>query len=211
MAIVGVMLPHTPPVVDSVNVVVAPIQRLGIGLDMVPAIGRGLTEIGLVWVADPQLLVTVYFMESKPAATPVTTPLATVALALLLDHAPAPPPDVSANVIVLPTQTLVIPFMVPALGNGRIVIALCAMAVPHIFDTEYNTVSIPTAIPDTTLPATVALVLLADHVPPVAVSESVIVDNKQTFVDPVIVPALGNGLTVTVVVAKDVPQLLVNE
>ena len=47
------------------------------------------------------------------------------------------------------------------------------------------------------------------QVPPVATSLNVVVDPAQTVVVPVIVPAIGNGLTVTVVVATAVPQLLV--
>ena len=47
------------------------------------------------------------------------------------------------------------------------------------------------------------------QVPPVTASFNVVAEPAQTVVVPVMVPATGNGLTVTVVVATAVPQLLV--
>ena len=50
-----------------------------------------------------------------------------------------------------------------------------------------------------------------DHEPPVIASASVVVAVGHTVAVPVMVPALGNGSTVTVVKMKAVPQLLVTE
>ena len=52
--------------------------------------------------------------------------------------------------------------------------------------------------------ATVVTVLL--HAPPVAASLNPVVAPAQTVAVPVMVPADGNGLTVTIVVAAAVPQ-----
>ena len=47
------------------------------------------------------------------------------------------------------------------------------------------------------------------HAPPVAASVNAVFAPAQTVGIPVIVPALGSGLTVTIRVAAAVPQLLV--
>ena len=59
---------------------------------------------------------------------------------------------------------------------------------------------VPAVDPNTTpVGRTVTLALLADHTPPGAGSVSVMDVPPQTFDGPDMVPALGNGLTVTVV------------
>ncbi len=69
-------------------------------------------------------------------------------------------------------------------------------------------VVVPAATPVTTPDAsTVATdVLLLVHAPPLTASERVIVAATQTLDEPEIVPAFGNGLTVTTWVAYAVPQ-----
>ena len=52
-------------------------------------------------------------------------------------------------------------------------------------------------------------VLALLHVPPETLSDSGVVEPAQTVVVPEILPAIGNGFTVTVAVALAVPQLLV--
>ena len=47
-----------------------------------------------------------------------------------------------------------------------------------------------------------------DHVPPLTASPRVVVAASQTAAVPVIVPALGSGLTVTTLVVTAVPQEL---
>jgi len=62
----------------------------------------------------------------------------------------------------------------------------------------------------TPLAAMVAMLVDADvQVPPVAVLLKVVVLPTQTVATPVMVAAVGSGLTVTVLVATSVPQLLV--
>jgi len=54
-----------------------------------------------------------------------------------------------------------------------------------------------------------ALALNTDQVPPAVPSVSDVVLPTHTVAEPVIVPAVGNGLTVMFCVAYAVPQLLV--
>jgi len=62
----------------------------------------------------------------------------------------------------------------------------------------------------TPLAAMVAMLVDAEvQVPPVAVLLKVVVLPAQTVATPVMVAAVGSGLTVTVLVATSVPQLLV--
>jgi hypothetical protein len=70
-------------------------------------------------------------------------------------------------------------------------------------------VSTPAVVPETTPPATVALLLLALHAPPAAASVNVIDEPTQTVDGPVMLPAFGNELTVMVFVAVAVPHPLV--
>ena len=70
-------------------------------------------------------------------------------------------------------------------------------------------VSPPAETPVTTPPTTVALALPVLHEPPKVPSVKVMIEPIHTLELPEMVPALGNGLTVTVEVAVAVPQLLV--
>ena len=134
----------------------------------------------------------------------------TVAIELsLLLH--APPVTASLKVIVEDSHTVVVPVIEPAFGNGLTVTAVVATAVPQLLVTEYDTFTLPAATP-VTIPAelTVAIeLLLLLHTPPVVASFNVVVADGQTVVVPVIVPAPGNGLTVTAAEVVAVPQLLV--
>ena len=64
--------PHEPPVVACVSDIAAPVHTLA-GPD-IAAREPALTEIILLVVAVPQLLVTVYTMVSVPTVTPLTIP-----------------------------------------------------------------------------------------------------------------------------------------
>jgi hypothetical protein len=89
-------------------------------------------------------------------------------------------------------------------------IAKLVVAVPHALDTVYTTVSIPSDTPVTTpVVLTVARVLVVLHVPPDAVSASVVVRPRQTALTPVMVPANGKGLTVIMCIATLLPHELV--
>ena len=79
------------------------------------------------------------------------------------------------------------------------VIAFVAAAVPQLPVTEYEMVTAPAVTPFTTPPITVALPLLALHVPPLTASVSVMFDPTLTLEAPVMVPVFV-VLTVTVVV-----------
>ena len=59
------------------------------------------------------------------------------------------------------------------------------------------------------LPIVATPVLLLLHTPPALALLRVVVEDAQTVVVPVIVPAFGNGLTVTTAVVLATPQLLV--
>ena len=147
-------------------------------------------------------------MVARPAVTPVTTPPATVAFALLLLQ--APPGAASVNVIVLPVQTAVGPVMVPVTSAAPTVITALAVADPQLLVTTYVIVSVPGVTPVTTPPETVAEALLRFHTPPGVASVNVIVEPVQTADGPVIVPAVGIPVltAITAVAAVD-PQELV--
>ena len=71
-------------------------------------------------------------------------------------------------------------------------------------------VDVPADTPPTVPPLTVATpVLVLLHMPPVAPSLNAVVEPAHTVAVPVMVPATGNGLTVTTCVAATVPQPLV--
>jgi len=105
------LLLHTPPLVELVNVVVKPTHTL-----VVPPIaaGFGLT-VKLVTAIQPVL--SVYVIVTTPSVMPVTVPdvepmVATAVLLLL--H--TPPLVISVNVIVKPTHTLLVPPMAAGFG-----------------------------------------------------------------------------------------------
>jgi hypothetical protein len=72
-------------------------------------------------------------------------------------------------------------------------------------------VAVPAVMPVTVpvLPTVATPVAVLLHVPPVAASLKPVAEPTHTDAVPVMLPADGNGLTVTVVVAADVPQPLV--
>ena len=150
-------------------------------------------------------------MIALPAPIPIVTPPLTIAtLVLLLPH--TPPLIALLNVVDEPTHSDVAPVIVPATGNGLTVITCVSTAVPQPFVTEYEIMTLPAATPLTTPPLTVAVKsLLLVQVPPPVALLNVIDDPTQTDVKPVIVPATGNGLTVTICVSTVVPQLFVTE
>ncbi len=72
-------------------------------------------------------------MVAVPAAIPVTTPAVTVALELLLLH--APPAAASVRAVVAPVHTADAPLIEPASGAGLTVMAFVATAVPQLLVT----------------------------------------------------------------------------
>ena len=65
----------------------------------------------------------------------------------------------------------------------------------------------PVTFPEASTVAIVVLLLL--QIPPLMVGASVVVAPGHTVVVPVITPAVGAGLTVTVAVVNAVPQLVI--
>ena len=131
-----------------------------------------------------------------PAATPVTTPVPepTVAwLVLLLDHVPLP--VASLNVVVLPTQTFVVPVM-DAGFELTVTIAVAVQPVP----VEYVMVAVPPETPVTTPveEPTVATPIEPElHVPPLVPSVRRVVEPIHTDESPPIGATNGNGLIAT--------------
>ncbi len=70
-------------------------------------------------------------MVAVPAATPVTTP---AALTVAMDIEPlvqVPPVAVSARVVLAPTQTAIVPVIVPGDGSGVIRTNFVALTEPQ--------------------------------------------------------------------------------
>jgi hypothetical protein len=82
---------------------------------------------------------------------------------------------------------------------------LVATAVPQILVAEYEIVTVPAAIAFTNplLPTVAIAVLLLVHIPGAPLLEYVPVEPSHMLPEPEIVPALGDGFTVT----ETLPQL----
>lgn len=110
-----------------------------------------------------------------------------------------PPETVEDNVVLLPTQTVVLPEIVPALGSGFTVMVV---VVKQPVGKVYVTVTVPADTPVNTPVVEAIDAVDVDEelqVPPPAELVSVIVEPTQTDVGPPILP--GNGLTVTIAVS----------
>jgi hypothetical protein len=73
-------------------------------------------------------------------------------------------------------------------------------------------VDVPVAIPETRPvadPIVAAAIFTEVQIPPPTASLKAVAEPGQTVDIPVIVPALAEGLTVTIIVAADIPQPLV--
>ena len=141
-------------------------------------------------------------MIELPAAIPITKPVDefTVAAAvLLLVHVP-PTVPLLVNDVDKPAQTAAAPLTVPAFGTGLTVMLVEVEEVAQLDITVYVMVAVPVPVPKTTpFTSTIATaLLLVLHVPPaVPLLLRLIVDPAQTVAGPLIVPALADGLTVT--------------
>ncbi len=136
----------------------------------------------------------------------------TLTVAMVVDtELHTPPAAISLNKVVVVGQTTSPPEMLPAAGNRLTVTTVVATAVPQLLVTAYDIIEVPAAMPVTT---PVALMVATPvetelHTPPATASLKAVVIVGQTTSVPVILPALGDGLTVTTAVAATVPQLLV--
>jgi hypothetical protein len=102
------------------------------------------------------------------------------------------------------------PVIVPADGVVLTVIVASAFAVPQPLVTVYDIIDVPAATPVTTPPVVMVALAVFEllHVPPATPSVSAVVEPSHTVVAPEIVPAFGTGLTVHILIAEAVPQLL---
>ncbi len=114
----------------AANVVDSPLQIVA----SFPATTTGIAFTVIEEFTDeehPLLSVTVYVNVVEPAATPVTSPFASiVAVAVFaVDH--TPPLTEGVKVVVAPAQTAVAPLIVPADGNALIVtVVVTALVQP---------------------------------------------------------------------------------
>ena len=151
-------------------------------------------------------------MTVVPVETPVSTPdvLPMPAIAGEAElHTPTPPLAGSLSVMEVVGHTSDVPSMKPALGKGSTVAIAVAYAVPQLLVTVYDISAVPSVIPVSTPERlTVATPGSAEAHTPATASDNVTALETQTTSGPVIVPALGEGLTVATTVAAAIPQLL---
>lgn len=150
---------HVPPEEVVINVVLLPAHRL-----IVPDIAAG-TRLTVTTSDVVQPAVVVYTMVAVPAATPVTTPDATLTAAveviLLLQ---VPPEGVELNVVVAPSQTVSVPDKGVGIGS-MLITALPVMAVvqPGV-EPVASTVYVPAVV---NVPKLMALPVPAKELPTV--------------------------------------------
>ena len=152
-------------------------------------------------------------MVTEPTERPVATPVALLIEAMVvLLLIQVPPVEVLVSDTLALVQTVVGPEIVPAEVGAPTFTAKLATEVPQLLVTVYCTVSSPALMPPT-VPVLKARAwpLVALQVPPETVSERVMPEPTHTLPGPVIVPASGNGFTVTLAVAEVVPQPVVTE
>ena len=140
-------------------------------------------------------------MTALPALMPVTRPELISIIATPVDpDSQVPPVAASLRVVEDPEHTVAGPVMA-----GKVVvftvISFVATAEPHVPETAYEIVTLPAVTPVTTPPETVALPLLALHVPPDTPSVRVIFAPVLTVDAPEIVPAVA-ALTVTTAITE---------
>jgi hypothetical protein len=212
----GTLLLHDPPLLPlALKLSVDPTQTDDPPL-MDPAFSTGFTAINAEAVAVPHTVVTVYVIVALPDPTPVTTPLAafTVATAaLLLLHEP-PPLPLLLNGVDKPAHNDAAPLTVPAFGTGFTVMVTEVEVVAQADTTVYVIVVVPEPIPNTTpLASAIAAagLLLLQEPPGVPLLIKVMVEPVHTEEGPLIVPALAAGLTVTLYVVNDDPQVFETE
>ena len=110
------LLAKIPAPTLGVMVVVAEVHMVSKPVK-IGVVGNGLMVTIVEITVVPQVLVTEYEILAVPPDTPVTTPVVfTVATAvLLLDQ--VPPVVVAVNALVAPSQNVVVPEMLPAVGK----------------------------------------------------------------------------------------------
>lgn len=127
------LLLQVPPVVASVNVVIAPGQTADVPPD-IAAIDGEETVIVKVAILVPQVFVTVYLITDVPAATPLTTPPLVIVATDVVVLLQTPPLVASLSVVVVPIHIFEVPVIVPEYGLTEI--EYVAIAVPQLLVTE---------------------------------------------------------------------------
>lgn len=110
LAVVGMLLFQTPPLVASVSVVVSPTHTLG-----VPVMAAGVSVTVTTWVvAHP--VPSVYVINAVPVDTPLTTPVVPPIdiFELVLLH--APPGVASVSILINPVQIWRLPVITDGSG-----------------------------------------------------------------------------------------------
>lgn len=134
VAILVVPLLHTPPVIASVNDVVALTHTFEMPV-IVPAKGNGLTVAVTVAATEPQLLLTKYDIVVVPADRPLTKPVLLTVAILVVPLLHTPPVVASVNDVVAPAHTVDAPVIIPAMGNGLMLTVAVATAIPQAVET----------------------------------------------------------------------------
>jgi hypothetical protein len=123
-------------------------------------------------------------------------------LAVAFDLLHTPPVVVFDRVVVLPTQTLVVPVIAAITGRAITVSILVTVVVHPELVTAYDIVDVPADTPVTRPPDIVAAPVLEElHTPPAVASDSVVVLPAHSCVVPEIAATTGRGLTVTELLA----------
>jgi hypothetical protein len=103
------LLAHVPPGVRLFNIVALPWQT-----DVLPVIGNSALTLTVIVAVQP--IDVMYCINDVPAATPVTTPVPGVIVAMpVFPLLHVPPGVASLSVVVLPTQTVATP-VIGAIG-----------------------------------------------------------------------------------------------
>ena len=136
VAMVGVAVDQLPPppLAGSLSVTDVPGQTSS-EPTIVPAKGAGFTLATLVANADPHIFVTWYMMVDVPSDTPVSIPAGPIVATPVADELQVPPATVSCNNMESPTQTIAVPVMIPAKGDGLTVTIAVVNAVAQLFVT----------------------------------------------------------------------------
>jgi len=124
---------QAPPLAVSVRAIVDPPHTLS-APEIAPATGNGRTEMICVAVAVPQLLVTVYFMVSTPAAAPPTMPETLTVAMEVLDDDQEPLEEVSDSATLARIQMVSLPEIKPGSGIGATVTGKVTDMAPQLLE-----------------------------------------------------------------------------
>jgi hypothetical protein len=194
VAMVVLLEDHVPPVTISLKVTEDKLHTTA-----GPVIGSSESTVTSTVAIQP-VLVTTKVVIAVPALMPVITPVEEPIVATVvvpLTH--VPPPVASVTVIVLPTQTVVLPAMV---SGSAFTVSVLVMIQP--VGKVYVIMAVP-GVPPVAIepPMETTPILLLLHVPPPVASVSVTDKPVQMPRGPPI--AAGNGLTVIVSRAIQLP------